>query len=136
MYDFMQVIDIYIDKVKKELYKLAPADAFLKELEDNLIDYSRDNPNCSMDDLIEQFGRPEELAKEFLENTVDYSPKIIARKNKKKKVIIALLCIALVAVVAYCIIISMQTQSKGSDVIIIYDIYDESAPENGDLGGK
>ncbi len=133
MYDFMQVIDIYIDKVKKELYKLAPADAFLKELEDNLIDYSRDNPNCSMDDLIEQFGRPEELAKEFLENTVDYSPKIIARKNKNKKVIIALLCIALVAVVAYCIIISMQTQSKGSDVIIIYD---ESAPENGDLGGK
>ncbi len=133
MYDFMQVIDIYIDKVKKELYKLAPADAFLKELEDNLIDYSRDNPNCSMDDLIEQFGRPEELAKEFLENTVDYSPKIIARKNKKKKVIIALLCIALVAVVAYCIIISMQTQSKGSDVIIIYD---ESAPENGDLGGN
>ncbi len=133
MYDFMQVIDIYIDKVKKELYKLAPADAFLKELEDNLIDYSRDNPNCSMDDLIEQFGRPEELAKEFLENTVDYSPKIIARKNKKKKVIIALLCIALVAVVAYCVIISMQTQSKGSDVIIIYD---ESAPENGDLGGN
>lgn len=133
MYDFMQVIDIYIDKVKKELYKLAPADAFLKELEDNLIDYSRDNPNCSMDDLIEQFGRPEELAKEFLENTVDYSPKIIARKNKKKKVIIALLCIALVAVVAYCVIISMQTQSKGSDVVIIYD---ESAPENGDLGGK
>lgn len=133
MYDFMQVIDIYIDKVKKELYKLAPADAFLKELEDNLIDYSRDNPNCSMDDLIEQFGRPEELAKEFLENTVDYSPKIIARKNKKKKIIIALLCIALVAVVAYCIIISMQTQSKGSDVIIIYD---ESAPENEDLGGN
>ncbi len=133
MYDFMQVIDIYIDKVKKELYKLAPADAFLKELEDNLIDYSRDNPDCSMDDLIEQFGRPEELAKEFLENTVDYSPKIIARKNKKKKVIISLLCIALVAVVAYCVIISMQTQSKGSDVIIIYD---ESAPENGDLGGN
>lgn len=81
----MQIIDIYIGKVKKEIYKLSPADDFLNELKSNLIEYSEDNPNCTMDDLIEQFGMPEDIAKEFLDNTVTYTPKIIAKKKKKKE---------------------------------------------------
>ena len=117
----MQIIDIYIGKVKKEIYKLSPADDFLNELKSNLIEYSEDNPNCTMDDLIEQFGMPEDIAKEFLDNTVTYTPKIIAKKRKRKKIIIVLLCVTLIIVAIYCIIHSMQTQSMATDVITIYE---------------
>lgn len=117
----MQIIDIYMNEVKKELYKLAPADDFLNELKNNLLDFSEDNPNCSMDDLIEQFGKPEDLAREFLDSTLVCSPKMIAKKSKKKKIIIILLCIALIFAAIYCIRLSMQTQSKATDVITIYE---------------
>lgn len=123
----MQVIDIYMNEVKKELYKLTPAEDFLNELKNNLLDFSEDNPNCSLDDLIEQFGKPEEIAKEFLDNTSTYTPKAIAKRNKRKKIIISLLCILLIIAVVYCIRLSMQTQSKATDVITIYE---ESISEN------
>lgn len=123
----MQVIDIYMNEVKKELYKLTPAEDFLNELRNNLLDFSEDNPNCSLDDLIEQFGKPEEIAKEFLDNTSTYTPKAIAKRNKRKKIIISLLCILLIIAVVYCIRLSMQTQSKATDVITIYE---ESISEN------
>lgn len=123
----MQIIDIYMNEVKRELYKLAPADDFLNELKNNLLDFSEDNPNCSMDDLIEQFGKPEDLARDFLDNAFDCSPKSIAKKNKKKKMVIILLCIALIIAAIYCIRLSMQTQSKATDVITIYK---ESVSEN------
>lgn len=123
----MQIIDIYINEVKKEIYKLSPADDFLNELKNNLIEYSEDNPNCTMNDLIEQFGAPEDIAKEFLDNTPAYTPKIIAKKRKRKKIIIVLLCTTLLIAVIYCIMLSIQTQSKATDVITIYE---EALPEN------
>lgn len=123
----MQIIDIYMNKVKKEIYKLSPADDFLNELKNNLIEYSENNPNCTIDDLIEQFGAPEDIAKEFLDNTLAYTPKIIAKKRKRKKIIIVSLCIMLVIAAIYCIKLSMQTQSMATDVITIYE---ESAPRN------
>lgn len=44
----MQIIDIYIGKVKKEIYKLSPAEWLSKWIKSNLIEYSEDNPNCTM----------------------------------------------------------------------------------------
>lgn len=119
--DFMKVIDMYISRVKKEIYKLTPAENFLNELKNNLLDFSEDNPDCSMDDLVDQFGEPEELAREFLDTVPDFSPKEIARKGRTKKAVIVLLCIVLTAAATYCIGISMQTQSKATDVITIYE---------------
>ena len=66
-------------------------------------------------------GMPEDIAKEFLDNTVTYTPKIIAKKRKRKKIIIVLLCVTLIIVAIYCIILSMQTQSMATDVITIYE---------------
>lgn len=117
----MKIIEVYINDVKKELYNLVPADDFLSELKNNLLDFIKDNPDSSMDDLVEQFGKPEELAKEFLDNTSVCSPKAIAEKNSKKRVLIIILGILLAGVIAYSIMLSMQTQSKATDVMIIYE---------------
>lgn len=120
-----------MNKVKKEIYNLSPADEFLAELKNNLMEYSEDHPNYTMDELIEQFGTPEDIAKEFLDNTLAYAPKTIAKKGKRKKIIIALLSAALIIAAIYCIGLSMQTQSKATDVITIYE---EPVPQNEHLG--
>lgn len=129
----MHIVDIYLNEVKRELFKLTPADDFLNELKNNLLDFTDDNPDCSMDDLIEQFGKPEDLAREFLDSAIDCSPKAISKKNKKKKIIIIVLCIALIIAAIYCIRLSMQTQSKATDVITIYE---ESVSDNEPSGDQ
>ena len=57
----MQIIDIYIGKVKKEIYKLSPADDFLNELKSNLIVRRNGKPISEMD----QVDMPDPIAVEL-----------------------------------------------------------------------
>lgn len=107
-------IDVYIEEVRHELYSLVPSEAFLKALRETLAEYADLNPECTLDDLVEQFGTPEMVAKEFLGDTKELSPSRLAQKNRKRILIIGILVILLAVVLFYCIMISMQTQSKGA----------------------
>lgn len=115
------VIDLYIHQVKKELYRLAPADAFLVALRESLHDYADHNPNCTLEDLIHQFGSPQETAREFLDSMEDIPPKAKARKKRFRWVITAVLAVLLVAAIAHCIDLSRQEQSMATDIIETYE---------------
>lgn len=106
-------IDTYIEKVRRELYRLAPSEDFLESLRETLLDYADLNPDCTLEDFIDQFGTPEMVAKDFLGDTEDLSPSKVAKKNRKRALIIGILVVLLAAVIFYCIAISEQTQSKG-----------------------
>lgn len=81
-----------------------------------------------MDDIIEQFGSPEDVAKEILDSSPDFVPVKLASRNRRKWIIIAVLCIVLIIAAIYTAVISMQTQSKATDVITVYE--DEPDSEN------
>lgn len=115
------VIELYIRQVKKELYRLAPADAFLASLRESLHDYADYNPNCTLEDLIQQFGSPEETAREFLDSTDNIPPKKKARKKQFRWIITTALAVLLIAAIAYCIDLSRQEQSMAADIIEIYE---------------
>ena len=115
------VIDLYIQQVKKELYRLAPADAFLSALRESLYDYADHNPNCTLEDLIHQFGSPQETAREFLGSMEDIPPKAKARKKRFRWIITTVLAVLLAAVIAHCIDLSRQEQSMDADIIEIYE---------------
>lgn len=106
-------IDIYIEKVRHELYSLAPSEDFLKALRETLSDYAELNPDCTLEDLIDQFGPPEMVAKDFLGDTKELLPSKVAKRNRKRTLIIGILVVLLAAVLFYCIALSQQTQSKG-----------------------
>lgn len=124
----MELTDKYISEIRKQLYSLTDADDFLKELNNDLSYFIQDNPECSMDDIIEQFGSPEDVAKEILDSSPDFVPAKLASQNRRKWVIIAVLCIVLIVAAIYTTVLSTQTQSRATDVITVYE--DEPASEN------
>lgn len=115
------IIEEYLNEVKENIYKLDKADGFMNEIRSSLTDYVENNPDCDFEDLVNQFGNPEDVAREFLDSYDYSSPKEVSKKNRRRRLLIIILIALLAALIAYCIDISMHTQGKATDVITIYE---------------
>lgn len=116
-----EAIERYLDRIRKEIYNLTPVDQFIDTLRQDLYEYEESNPECTEEDLESEFGLPEEIAKEFLDSQDAIQPRAIAKKNRRKNVIIAILIILAVAAGWYIYDLSQQQQTMATDVIVIYE---------------
>ena len=114
-------IDIFVDRVEKKLHNLAPHDAFLSDLRSDLTDFVSDDPDCTIDDMIEQFGRPEDIARDYLDSTGCNAPREIARKNKRRNIAIIALVAVLIAFGVYHYIDSQPREAMTVDVEVIHE---------------
>lgn len=112
-------IEKYLEEVKKAIHHLVPCDDFINSLREELLDNLEANPDCTVEQLIEEFGKPETIAKDFLENHKELQPHKISKSKKTRNIIIVTLIIALAAVSWYLWDIHQQTQAMATDVIII-----------------
>lgn len=115
------IIEEYLNEVKENIYRLEKNDKFIDEIRSSLTDYVENNPDCDFEDLVNQFGSPEDVAREYLDSYAYSSPKEISKKNRKRRILIIILAVLLAALVAYCIDISMHTQGRATDVVTIYE---------------
>ena len=115
------IIEEYLNAVKENIYRLEKTDRFIDEIRSSLTDYVENNPDCVFEDLVNQFGSPEDVAREYLDSYAYSSPKEISKKNRRRRILIIILAVLLAALVAYCIDISKQTQGKATDVVTIYE---------------
>lgn len=116
-----EAIERYLSRITHEMYHLAPVDQFINSLRQDLYEYEDSHPDCSEEDLESEFGLPEEIAKEFLESQNAIQPKAIAKKNRCKNIIIALLVVLAVATGWYIYDLSQHQQTMATDVIVIYE---------------
>ncbi|MDE6414892.1 MAG: hypothetical protein K2K48_05715 [Anaeroplasmataceae bacterium] len=78
---------------------------FIKDLDDRIHEFLEDNPNSTIDDVIENFGAPQEIAKSF-----DKDNECLKRKAKNRLIIeiillaLLIVCIAVSSIVIYSII--------------------------------
>lgn len=118
-----ELIKEYMDQVRHNIYNLYPADDFLSALQNDLEDYTAQFPDCDFDDIVEQFGNPELVARDFLNNADTDSPRTKARK-KKLKIILWICALVIIGVLAVlCIFAATQRQVMFEDVTTI--IYSE-----------
>lgn len=115
------IIEEYLNEVKENIYRLEKTDRFIDEIRSSLTDYVENNPDCVFEDLVNQFGTPEDVAREYLDSYAYSSPKEISKKNRRRRILIIILIVLLAALVAHCIDISKQTQGKATDVVTIYE---------------
>ena len=115
------IIEEYLNEVKENIYRLEKTDRFIDEIRSSLTDYVENNPDCDFEDLVNQFGTPEDVAREYLDSYAYSSPKEISKKNRRRRILIIILIVLLAALVAHCIDISKQTQGKATDVVTIYE---------------
>ena len=115
------IIEEYLNEVKENIYRLEKTDRFIDEIRSSLTDYVENNPDCDFEDLVNQFGSPEDVAREYLDSYAYSSPKEISKTNRRRRILIIILAVLLAALIAYCIDISKQTQGKATDVVTIYE---------------
>lgn len=111
----------YIGNVKSSLCNLSSANEFINMLTDDVQEYIDNNPGCTYNELVEQFGRPEDIAQDYLSETDNVQPQKLIKSNKKKILIICLLVGALIIGGLYLLDMHMNDQAKATDVITVYD---------------
>lgn len=114
-----EVIELYLQEIRNAIHNIVPCETFIEGLRQELQDALNSSGNCTLEELISQFGNPEALAKEFLEDTEELQPKKIAKSKRKRNIIIAALIVVLVASLSYLYVIHSRDQAKATDVIII-----------------
>lgn len=107
--------------VKEQICNLTSMDDFIQSLYNDLFEYVENNPECTLEEIIDTFGNPEDIAREFLLEAEDFKPNRIAKVKKRRGIIIAGLIILLVLGGIYIIKIHGHTQADATDVIVIYE---------------
>ena len=109
-----EIVNEYLKEVKKELSGLCSADEFLSSMREYLDDYCDEHPDCTIRDLKDEFGTPEEVAGEFLESKgISNSGKIKKLKNSRRliAIIAVVLVVVLIAVIAFAELLMLDRSS-------------------------
>ncbi|WP_297958887.1 DUF6120 family protein [uncultured Ruminococcus sp.] len=84
----------YINQIKKLLFcSSKERKKFLKDFNDNIDDFLKDNPDVSIDELQKTMGTPQEIADGFLSNI---NTKYIKKRTSIVRVLIIIGAIALI----------------------------------------
>lgn len=100
------IIDEYIHNVRENMYHLIQAEHFLDDLRTNLEEYVQQYPDCTYSDLEEQFGLPESVAEEFIENEKPNPPKERAKHRNRIRIGFAAALVAIVVLIGFVIALS------------------------------
>lgn len=114
-----EIIELYLQEIRKAIHNLVPCETFIEGIRQAVQEALEPSKIYTLDELISQFGEPETLAQELLEDREELQPKSIAKSKKKRNIIIAALIVVLVASLGYLYVIHSQTQAKATDVIIV-----------------
>lgn len=79
---------------------------FIKELNDRVFDFLEDYPNSTMENIIENFGTPEEIAKGFDKDNEYYKRK--ARNRLIVEIVLLVLLVVAIAISSYVISIILN----------------------------
>ena len=110
------VIERYLDDIKKNLYNLVPSDDFLEEIRQNLLEYIRQFPETTYPDLVELFGTPEDVAAEFIDSRKPKYPRERAASRNKLRVFIFILLAIIVLLASLIVVASRDRQAMYTDV--------------------
>ena len=64
------IIEGYLDMVRKKIHKAGNADRFRDFLREDLQDFCDNNPGCTEEDLIKEFGKPEDVARSYINDNI------------------------------------------------------------------
>lgn len=115
-------IETYLEEIRKSIYNISAADEFIEALRQQLYDYASDNPDLSLESLYHEFGDPDFVAKDFLENIEALEPKTVAKSKRLGKIktfIIIVLAVTVIAGIIRLVDLQRHTQVMATDVITI-----------------
>lgn len=105
----------YYTSIKKNLScSFNMKSVFIKDLNERVSDFLEDNPDSTLENVTENFGTPEEIAKSF-----DKDNEYLKRKAKKRLIIeIVLLVLLVIAIIISSCVICNILNDLGGDIIV------------------
>ena len=70
-----EVIELYLQEIRNAIHNIVPCETFIEGLRQELQDALKSSGDCTLEELISQFGNPETLAKEFWKKQKSFSQK-------------------------------------------------------------
>lgn len=118
----------YINNVQKALHHLIPDEPYLSDLRSNLEEYVQQFPDCTYEDLVSQFGSPENVAQDFIDTIKpDSIPHRVKRKKRNMLFLIILLGIIIFLLLfVYTLSINRIVRSESETYIYAPVSVDES----------
>ncbi|MGN0615662.1 DUF6120 family protein [Ruminococcus flavefaciens] len=111
----------YISQIKKLLFcSSKDRKKFLKEFNDNIDDFLKDNPEASIDELQKAMGTPQEIADGFLGNA---DTKAIKKRTSIVRILVLGISIAVIIIAVFFITawIDMYKNHRGHGEVTIID---------------
>lgn len=105
----------YYTSIKKNLScSFNMKSVFIKDLNERVSDFLEENSNSTMENIIENFGSPEEIAKSFDKDNEYYK-----RKAKNRLIIeIIILVVLIICIIVSSIVICNLIQNLGGDITV------------------
>ena len=96
--DLMEQIGKYL---KASTLPRKQTNVMSKELLDDIMSFVDENPNATMDDIVNDFGTPEEYENQLYENESDHEVEKIKQRIKFRKIILiaAILMVTIIGIV-------------------------------------
>jgi hypothetical protein len=111
----------YSSKLKKKL---------LPDIELSIKQFIEDNPSVSYEDIVEEFGTPQDMVKTFLE-TEEVSELEQSFSVKRRVVrIVALAVIAVIVIIGIYLLVDLKIKTDHADGQFIEVIQEDSLPED------
>lgn len=104
----------YLRKIRKALPgSFNTKQAVASTLKSQIESYIEENPDATIDDVIERFGTPETIANEF--DVTEFSAEI--KKYKLKTLILSVLAVVLIALCLWLTIALISSLEEGTIVV-------------------
>ena len=115
-------VNVYLKAVRTFMKPIVSANKkFLCDLEQDIRDYEHSNPECTLQDLIDNFGEPELIAKQQIELMSEEDFLRISKKRKRYFVAVIILCIVCIALIGYVRHVLVDMQGTGELTLEVED---------------
>lgn len=126
-------VSVYLKAVRSFMKPITSANKkFIRDLEQDIRDYEYSNPECTLQNLIDNFGEPELIAKQQIELMSEDDLLRISKKRKRYLVAVIILCIACIVLIGYVRHVLVDMQGTGELTLEVEDegYIKENVPED------
>jgi uncharacterized membrane protein len=93
------IIEKYLKEVQDNIYNLVESEKFIDSLRESIYEFVDGKDDLTLEDLIAEFGTPEDIADEYLSDEPDFEPSKLDKSDSKRKLIIGAIIIGIIAAI-------------------------------------
>ena len=94
----------------------------MARIEESLLSWSQDNPNCTYPDIEARFGKPEKIAAVYVENVG--AEELLHNLHVKKKIVTAVTAVAVIIALIWAVSVAIVTVDAMLDTHYGYETYE------------